>query len=67
VPEQLAVVGFGDLALARDFVPPLTTVRVDGTAVGRLAARLLVDQVEGRPLAERVVDVGFSIVRRAST
>jgi len=66
VPEALGVVGFGDLALARDFDPPLTTVRVDGTAIGRLAARCIVDRVEGRPVPERVIDVGFAIVRRAS-
>lgn len=67
VPEDLGVVGFGDLALARDFEPPLTTVRVDGAAIGRLAARFIVDRVESRPVAERVVDVGFSVIRRGST
>jgi LacI family gluconate utilization system Gnt-I transcriptional repressor len=67
VPGALGVVGFGDLALARDFDPPLTTVRIDGTAIGRLAARFIVDRVEGRPVPEPVVDVGFSVIRRAST
>ncbi len=67
VPEALGVVGFGDLALSRDFDPPLTTVRIDGTTIGRLAARFIVDRVEGRPVEARVIDVGFSVVRRAST
>lgn len=67
VPDALGVVGFGDLALSRDFEPALTTVRIDGTTIGRLAARFIVDRVEGRPIADRVIDVGFSVIRRAST
>ena len=67
VPERLAVVGFGDLELARDFQPALSTVRVDGTAIGRLAARLLVERIEGRDASTRVVDVGFSVVPRGTS
>lgn len=66
VPERLAVVGFGDLPLAADFEPALTSVRVDGTAIGRLAARYIVDRAEGRAVDGRVIDVGFSIIERAS-
>jgi hypothetical protein len=66
VPERLAVVGFGDLAFAGDAFPPLTTVRIDGTGIGRLAARCIVDRAEGREVQGRVFDVGFSIVERAS-
>ena len=67
VPEDLAIVGFGDLALARDFDPPLSTVRIDGTAIGRLAARCIIDRVEGRPVAKKVIDVGFSVIGRATS
>ena len=67
VPGRLAVVGFGDMAFARDLEPALTSVRIDGTSIGRLAARLIIDRAEGRPVVDRVIDVGFSIVPRAST
>lgn len=67
VPGQLAVVGFGDLEFAADLAPSLTTVRIKGDAIGRQAARFIVDRAEGREVAERVIDIGFSIVERQST
>jgi LacI family gluconate utilization system Gnt-I transcriptional repressor len=32
-----------------------------------MAARCLIDRAEGREVAQRVVDVGFSIVERETT
>jgi LacI family gluconate utilization system Gnt-I transcriptional repressor len=66
VPGQLAVIGFGDLAFAADLEPALSTVRIKGDAIGRQAARFIVDRVEGRDVPERVIDIGFSIVERQS-
>ncbi len=48
VPEQLAVVGFGDLEFAADLHPALTTVHINGDAIGRQAAQFIVDRAEGR-------------------
>lgn len=66
VPQRLSVIGFGDIDFARDLHPALTTVRIDGTRMGREAARCIVERVEGREVAERVIDIGFTIVERAS-
>ncbi|KAF1050240.1 MAG: HTH-type transcriptional regulator GntR [Xylophilus sp.] len=66
VPGQMAVVGFGDLALAQDTEPALTTVRIDGQRIGELTAALLLQRMQDEPLASAVHDVGFAIVARGS-
>lgn len=67
VPQALAVVGFGDQDFAADLNPALSSVRIDGQAMGRQAAQFVVDRAEGRAIAERVVDLGFSLIERGST
>ncbi len=67
IPDDLAVCGFGDADFAAHMEPALTTVHVDGAAIGRLAAQLLLQRCQGQEVAERVVDVGFRIIERRST
>jgi LacI family gluconate utilization system Gnt-I transcriptional repressor len=66
VPGRIAVVGFGDVGFTAELHPALTTVRVDGGRIGRTAADFIVRRARGEPVAERIVDVGFSIVQRDS-
>jgi DNA-binding LacI/PurR family transcriptional regulator len=67
VPQQLAVCGFGDADFAECQEPSLTTVRIAGADIGRRAAEMVIARGQGREVAERIVDVGFSIVERGST
>ncbi|MGX5652844.1 LacI family DNA-binding transcriptional regulator [Hydrogenophaga sp. YM1] len=67
VPHDLALVGFGDVSFAADMAPALSTVRINGAEMGRLAARCLIDRAEGREVSPAVFDVGFSIVERETT
>lgn len=65
VPEQIAVMGFGDQELAADVTPALSTVKVDRNRLGQLAADHLLARLEGlQPPA--ITDVGFEIIRRDS-
>ena len=66
IPRQVAIVGFGDLDFAKSTSPALTTVRIDGDEIGRLAAEFIVARAQGRDIAEPVVDIGFTIVERGS-
>ncbi|MEY5099740.1 MAG: hypothetical protein RJA36_2459 [Pseudomonadota bacterium] len=67
VPGQIAIMGFGDVPFVGDLLPALSTVRINGAEIGRLAARCLIERAEGREVAQRVVDVGFSLVERDTT
>jgi len=67
IPERLALIGFGDVPFAADMAPALSTVRINGADIGQMAASRLIDRAEGREVAQRVVDVGFSIVERDTT
>ena len=66
VPGDIAVMGFGDLAFAPHIHPSLSTVAIDGVAIGRQAARFIIDRIEGADIGERIRDIGFSIVPRDS-
>lgn len=48
VPDDISVVGYDDLPFSRYTSPPLTTIHQPVFAMGGLAARCVIDQVEGR-------------------
>ncbi|BBK42757.1 LacI family transcriptional regulator [Allostella vacuolata] len=66
VPDRLAVAGLGDLEIAQELSPALTTVRIPSRAIGARAAELLLARVAGEPVDQRIVDLGFEIVERES-
>lgn len=66
VPEDLAVMGFGNSSVAGDMRPTITTVDVDGTRIAREAIAAIRAQSAGEPLKSRCVDVGFRLIARES-
>lgn len=67
IPEQLSVVGFDDVRLARFMLPALTTVAQPKYEMGRQAADLLLRRIRGDdgPPVRRVLDVSL-VVRRST-
>lgn len=66
VPDDIAVIGFGDLEFAGDVTPSLTTVKIDGGVMGKQAAKFLMLRAQHKEIDNPVVDIGFSLIARAS-
>jgi LacI family gluconate utilization system Gnt-I transcriptional repressor len=67
VPEQMAIVGFNDLEFVASSVPTLTSVRTNRYEMGKNAATMVIETLEGRRPDQPVVDLGFSVVQRESS
>ncbi|MEV0967893.1 LacI family DNA-binding transcriptional regulator [Microtetraspora glauca] len=67
VPEDLSVVGFDDLPLARSAWPPLTTVRQPLQEMAALAARMVLAIGRGEVPEPRRVELATDLVIREST
>jgi LacI family transcriptional regulator/LacI family repressor for deo operon, udp, cdd, tsx, nupC, and nupG len=68
IPDDLSVVGFDDIEMARILSPELTTVSIPASLIGATATHRLIEQLKGatRPPASPFV-VDLSLVVRGST
>lgn len=66
IPQDLAVIGFGDLDFAASNRPSITTVSVDRRAIGQRAATLLANRIEQTAVEEAIIDIGFHLIERES-
>jgi LacI family transcriptional regulator len=67
IPEDLSVVGFDELPVARWASPPLTTVRQPLAEMGSAAAQMLGELVEGLPLRSSRLELSTELIVREST
>jgi LacI family gluconate utilization system Gnt-I transcriptional repressor len=67
VPEQIAIMGFNDLEFMASAVPTLTSVRTNRYEMGKTAATMLIDAIDGRRPEQAVLDLGFKVVERQSS
>jgi DNA-binding LacI/PurR family transcriptional regulator len=67
VPDDLSVVGFDDIQNSAYISPPLTTVRQPMQEMGKIAARTLLDRIEGRMKYVPEIAIEPELVVRRST
>ncbi|MFT2214791.1 LacI family DNA-binding transcriptional regulator [Rhizobium giardinii] len=65
IPDDVAIIGFGDLDFAPHTYPSLTTVRIDRRMIGTQAARSILAKIAGKPVAP-LIEIDFEIVKRLS-
>ena len=65
IPDDLAVVGFGDFDIGRVLDPALTTIVADAAELGKMAFDVLSEQMAGGTPADRVLPVSLAV--RGST
>ena len=66
VPQDVAVMGFGNLSIAGEMRPTITSVDLDGARIGREAVAVLRRRAAGEKIANRIIDVGFRLIARES-
>lgn len=66
VPEDVAIMGFGDFPNSSTISPSLTSIFFDRQRIGMSAAAAILQELDGTPLADRVIDIGFRVVERES-
>ncbi|NUT78098.1 LacI family DNA-binding transcriptional regulator [Pseudomonas sp. C1C7] len=68
VPQDIAVLGFGDITNAKFAHPALSTVSVNAASMGREIAEALLKRFSGTAdLSVSQMDTGFELIERAST
>lgn len=66
IPADISVIGFDDIAMAKHFYPPLTTVTQPLKEVGAAALELLVARIETKPVPV-LTPLPVALVERNST
>lgn len=69
IPDKIGVIGFGDQDYAEDTIPPLTSIKVDRSKLGKEAANLLLMRINSNDTVNinTKIDIGFNIIERETT
>lgn len=67
VPRDIQVVGFDGIELGKMISPELTTVCQDIYQIGQYATKMLIEQIEGKPLKNQTIVVETNLIIRGTT
>jgi DNA-binding LacI/PurR family transcriptional regulator len=67
VPDDISIVGFDDIDVARQITPPLTTVFVPVNEIAVCAFNMLQCLIDGKPLDNRHIALAAHLVPRATS
>ncbi|MGL5379193.1 substrate-binding domain-containing protein, partial [Clostridium sp.] len=66
VPNDISVIGFDDLYISKFISPKLTTISQDILLKGRVAAKLVIDTIEGNSIDSKEIILPVSLIKRDS-
>ncbi len=67
IPGDLSVVGFDDMEISAYYDPPLTTMAVPAYEMGRLAAKILIENIQGEGKTPQQYILDTNLIVRGST
>ncbi|GHO84044.1 LacI family DNA-binding transcriptional regulator [Dictyobacter formicarum] len=66
IPQDISIIGYDDIETAPFIVPPLTTIRIDRAALGRLAVQRLIERNAHHDLTPIHVELFSQLIERQS-
>jgi len=67
IPEDIAIVGFDDVPLARYMAPPLTTIQIPIYSMAQLAFSMIMQLINRQPPEEKHIFLDTQLVIRNSS
>ncbi len=66
VPEEISVVGYGDISLSSIYRPKLTTIKEPYYDLGAVAIRRILKEIQGEAIDEQAIKLPVQLIKRES-
>lgn len=66
IPDDIAMIGFGDMDFSNCTLPPLSTIRPPREEIGNVVAQCVLQRIQGHT-QETCLDLGFELLARTSS
>ena len=67
VPQEVKVIGFDNIAESKRTLPPLSTINVNKTSLGKRITALLLDRIASPMRANQVIYIASTVITRSTT